>query len=393
MTFRPGIFVCLFLLLITTSCAAQNPLFPDDLTDAQTATFHSIAQNVPNPCPEAQYASYATLGDLVEAGHVCHESWLVSETISFFVMAGYDEDEIAPIAKAEVRNLAAPAEFTYDHRPSKGPENAAAHIAVFSDFQCPYCGRAADTLAKISNAYPDDTRIIFKHYPLLEIHPEALPAAMCAVYAHEQGKFWETHDTFFAHQRELSPAFIVKTLEALGGRVETVFQAESGHAYAVILAEDMEEAKKAHVRGTPTFFVNGVMLEGGLSYARLAHRIEAEKTAPPPASKEVRAKARQRALEKCPYPSEKAQILYQLLTDDAKSRAVDMADAIPCPCPNTDGSLHTCLSSGNACDQAEPILLRIMQRLNEGASDDMILDEIMRMFIDARLDPIPQNDA
>ena len=358
---------------------------PDTLTSAQSKAFERIAKNVPNPCPEDEYQDKATLADLVNAGKVCHESWLVSETISFFVIAGYDEDEIALIAKAEARNLAAPYEFTLHARPSKGPKDAPANIVVFSDFQCPYCNRAATTLSQVSLNYPQDARIVFKHYPLIEIHPESLPAAMCAVYASTKDKFWETHDTFFAHQSELSPAFIVKTLEGLGGKIEDVFNAKTGHVYASVIAEDMEDAQMARVRGTPTFFVNGVLLEGGLSYARLAHRIEAEKTAPPPASAEVRQRARQRARENCPYPSEKLQTLYKLLTDEDKSREIDIADSIPCPCPNSNGTLHECLSLTTACDAAEPIMIRIMQRLNEGASDDMIMQEVMHMFIEARM--------
>ena len=391
MSFRPGLLLSLpICLLLATSCAAQNHIIPDDLTDAQSKAFERIAKNVPNPCPEEEYQDKATLADLVNAKKVCHESWLVSETISFFVTAGFDEDEIALIAKAEARNLALPQEFTLNARPSKGPKNAAATIVVFSDFQCPFCGRAASTLSQVALNYPNDARIIFKHYPLIEMHPDALPAAMTAVYASHKDKFWETHDTFFAHQSDLSPAFIVNTLEALGGKVEEVFNAETGHVYASVIAEDMEDAQKARVHGTPTFFVNGVLLEGGLSYARLAHRIEAEKNAPPPAPMEIRQRARQRAREKCPYPSEKLQTLYQLLTDEDKLYAIDIADAIPCPCPNASGTLHECLSLATACDAAEPIMSRIMQRLNEGASEDMIIQEIMRMFIEARMNHADQ---
>lgn len=376
---------CPIFLFLATSCAAQNHVLPDNLNDTQTKAFHRIAQNIPNPCPEEKYQAYTTLADLVDGDQVCHESWLVSETVSFFVMAGYDEDEIAAIANAEARNLAAPAVFTIDNRPKKGPDTAAAKIVVFSDFQCPFCSRGATTFEKIATQYPDDAQLIFKHYPLIEMHPEALPAAMCAVFAHNKGKFWETHDDFFAHQSELSPNYIVKTLESLDGKIEDVFNAETGHDYAAVIAQDMEEARIAHVRGTPTFFVNGVMLEGGLSPARLAHRIEAEKMAPPRASDEVRAKARKRMLEKCPYASEKLTVLYQLLTDDGKLKSIDIANAIPCPCPNTNGTLHECLALNTTCDQAQPLMMRIMQRINEGTSDDAIMDEIMHIFIDARM--------
>ena len=64
--------------------------------------------------------------------------------------------------------------------PSKGPENAAITIVEFSDYQCPYCAKSEPLVASFLDAYPKETRVVFKHFPLTSIHPHAMPAALAA---------------------------------------------------------------------------------------------------------------------------------------------------------------------------------------------------------------------
>ncbi|HJZ55835.1 MAG TPA: thioredoxin domain-containing protein, partial [Gemmataceae bacterium] len=99
--------------------------------------------------------------------------------------------------------------------PVQGPRTAKVTIALFSDFQCPFCSRVEPTLKQISQAYGKDVRIVWKHRPL-SFHPSAMPAALAAEAAREQGKFWQMHDALFAGQAELGPAKYEALAKQLG---------------------------------------------------------------------------------------------------------------------------------------------------------------------------------
>lgn len=80
---------------------------------------------------------------------------------------------------------------------AKGPENAKVTIIEFSDFECPFCQRAFPTVQQIMDTYPNDVRLVYKHLPLTNIHPNAERAAVASECARDQGKFWELHDKMF----------------------------------------------------------------------------------------------------------------------------------------------------------------------------------------------------
>jgi len=84
--------------------------------------------------------------------------------------------------------------------PVTGPSDAKVTIVEFSDFECPFCARAYATVKQIEQAYPKDVRIVYKYFPLTNIHPHAQKAAEAAVCAQKQGKFWEMHDKMFQAQ-------------------------------------------------------------------------------------------------------------------------------------------------------------------------------------------------
>src|SRR5690606_14570992 len=86
--------------------------------------------------------------------------------------------------------------------PSRGPADAPVTIVEFSDFECPFCGRANPTIEQVEKAYPDQVRVVFRDFPL-PMHPHARKAAEAGHCANEQGKFWELHDKMFANQRAL----------------------------------------------------------------------------------------------------------------------------------------------------------------------------------------------
>ncbi|NNL68132.1 MAG: thioredoxin domain-containing protein, partial [Myxococcales bacterium] len=98
--------------------------------------------------------------------------------------------------------------------PAKGPAQAPITIVEFSDFNCPFCQRVNPTLAELERRYAGQVRIVFRHYPLDQLHPRARAIAEASVCADEQGRFWEFHDAVFADGSAMSDEAIRGTAEA-----------------------------------------------------------------------------------------------------------------------------------------------------------------------------------
>lgn len=144
--------------------------------------------------------------------------------------------------------------------PSRGPRNAAVTIVEFSDFQCPYCKQAALSLKGLMQNYGSDVRLVFKQMPL-PIHPDAFKAAQASVCADEQGKFWEYHNTLFSSS-DLSEQALNKYASDLGLKTDEFKTCLASEASAAVVRRDMQQAARADVQGTPTFFVNGRLVRG-----------------------------------------------------------------------------------------------------------------------------------
>ena len=162
--------------------------------------------------------------------------------------------------------------------PSKGPEKAPVTIVEFSDFQCPFCSRAAGTVAQVLENYPGKVRVVFRNFPL-EFHKQAPKAAEAAMCAQEQGKFWEYHDVLFKNQDKLMPEDLKQHAQALGMDMAKFDQCFSSGKYAEVVKKDMEAGQKAGVTGTPAFFINGMMISGAQPIDEFKRLIDAELSA------------------------------------------------------------------------------------------------------------------
>jgi protein-disulfide isomerase len=143
----------------------------------------------------------------------------------------------------------------------KGPEDAPVTIIEFSDYQCPFCARSEPLIAEVMAAYPTQVRFVYKHYPLTSIHPNAMGAARAAVAAQRQGKFWEYHDILFANSRELQEEKLLEYAQRIGLDMEKFKADMSSKDVESIVTQDVRLAQKSEVRGTPTIFVNGKILQ------------------------------------------------------------------------------------------------------------------------------------
>lgn len=143
--------------------------------------------------------------------------------------------------------------------PTKGDINAPVTIAVFSDFQWPYCGKIAPLLEQVLNKNEGKVKIVFKNLPL-KIHDLAQPAALAALAAGKQDKFWEYHDKLFAEKKIEQPDF-----ERIAMEIDLDFEKfkEDMKSKELVnhLRSDMVEAQKNGITGTPTIFINGRKLK------------------------------------------------------------------------------------------------------------------------------------
>ena len=109
---------------------------------------------------------------------------------------------------------------------------------------------------QVLDKYPDSVKVVFKHYPL-SFHEQALPAALASMAAAEQGKFWEYHDELFINQKSLDQKKYLEIAENLGLDLKKFSLDMMRPSLRQKIEQDVAEAKKAGVTGTPTIFVNG----------------------------------------------------------------------------------------------------------------------------------------
>lgn len=154
---------------------------------------------------------------------------------------------------------------------TKGNLEASVVVMEYSDFQCPACRSYYPMVKQLTTEFEDRAIFVFRHFPLLSIHPNAEFAARAAEAAGEQGKFWEMHDILYEKQNEWARV----------ANVTPLFE-----SYATLLALDLEKFKtdfssdavkdfvraqrvhavQAGLQGTPSFFVDGEQIRNPGSY-------------------------------------------------------------------------------------------------------------------------------
>jgi protein-disulfide isomerase len=191
-----------------------------------------------------------------------------------WVVGGYDaggsDADGETGAAAKMADTAAPSgdsAIPIAGSPVLGKESAPIAVVEFSDFQCPFCDRGGKTVKELQEKYPNDVKVIFKHYPL-PFHKQAPDASKAAIAAGEQGKFWEMHDWLFENQKQLKAhgsdmkdwtAGYAKELGLDVAKFKKTFDAP---ATQKTIDDDMALAQKLAVQGTPHFFVNGERVKG-----------------------------------------------------------------------------------------------------------------------------------
>jgi protein-disulfide isomerase len=155
-----------------------------------------------------------------------------------------------------------------------GPATAKVTVVAFSDFQCPYCAQAHETVHQIRERYSDKVRIIFRHFPL-PFHEHARLAAQAALAANAQGKFWPFHDRMFQHQNALDRKSLEGYAQELGLDVAAFRKGIDERQFEPQLEADVALARSVSVDGTPTMFVNGRRADNATEFDAVAPLIDA----------------------------------------------------------------------------------------------------------------------
>ena len=148
-------------------------------------------------------------------------------------------------------------------------------MVEFSDFECPYCTRAAEVANQIKQKYPKDVRFIFRHFPL-SFHKKAHLASQASLAANEQGKFWEYHDLIFANQRALDRADLEGHAKKLGLNMKKFNAALDSAKYKAAVDGDLKLGGLVAVNGTPSMFINGKRIANPTDMANVSKVIDAE---------------------------------------------------------------------------------------------------------------------
>lgn len=187
--------------------------------------------------------------------------------------AGDQGSALAPTEAPQVIRYDVPV----DDDPVLGPADAPITIVEFSDFECPYCRKwNTEVFGRLKEQYPDQVRFVFRDFPLSSIHANAVPAAVAANCANEQGEFWPFHDKLFSMEQGLSESAYTQYAQDLSMNLDDFKACLESEKYQTEVQGDFDFAANLGVRSTPTFFINGIALVGAQPYEVFQDVIEKE---------------------------------------------------------------------------------------------------------------------
>lgn len=148
----------------------------------------------------------------------------------------------------------------------KGNQDAKVELVEYSDFQCPACGQFYPYVKELMDQYGNQIRFEYRHFPLVTVHPAAVPAARAAEAAGQQGKFWEMHDKLFENQSAWSSSknpnsVFIQYASELGLDTSTFKSHLNSSMIADAIDKSFEDARSRGFSGTPTFLLNGEVMQ------------------------------------------------------------------------------------------------------------------------------------
>jgi protein-disulfide isomerase len=176
--------------------------------------------------------------------------------------------------QAEATDLTLAVSDERDH--IRGPRTAPVTLVEYGDFECPHCGQAHGVLNELLGQMGDEFRLVFRNFPLTQVHPHAERAAEAAEAAGAQGRFWEMHDALFENQDALEDESLFSYAQDLDLDLVAFERDVVGGVYTPRVREDFMSGVRSGVNGTPTFFINGQRHNGPWDVESLGTAILAE---------------------------------------------------------------------------------------------------------------------
>ncbi len=271
---------CTAFVFIASACSAgKGPRFITakelearvdltELTPLEIKRFEKVLNNEVSPCGDD-----VTLAESLFNPEHCPLAPLAGRFVIRQIMDDYNAEEIAGAYIARYASIKGN-EIPAGASPRNGAKKPLVTLVVFTDFECPFCARTADRIHELLRRHPEDIAVVHKNYPLSS-HQNAEQAARAAYAAFKQDKFWEMHDVLFsASGSPLDRARMETMAEGLGLDLDKFKEDFASPAATAAIAADKKLGEQLGVSGTPTIFVNGRLVEGGLS--RLDERLAEE---------------------------------------------------------------------------------------------------------------------
>lgn len=158
----------------------------------------------------------------------------------------------------------------------RGNSDAPVTIVEFSDFHCPFCKRVQPTLNELLSRYDGKVRLVFRDFPLNNLHPQARAAAEAANCAGDQSKFWEYHDLLFAQAPRASSDDLKDYARTVGLNTEKFDNCIFQRTHHDAVQRDIDEATRVGMTGTPGFFINGRFVNGAQPLEKFVQIINEE---------------------------------------------------------------------------------------------------------------------
>ncbi|MEG4489702.1 MULTISPECIES: DsbA family protein [unclassified Microcoleus] len=153
--------------------------------------------------------------------------------------------------------------------PTTGSASQQIVLLEFSDFECPFCARAHDTVKQFMAKHQAKVTLAYKHLPLTSIHPQALPAAKAAWAAQQQGKFWEYYSALFEGQKQLGEPLYASIAQKLNLKLDKFNTDRNSPAAEAAIEKDVQLAQQLGIQGTPFFIMNGQTFSGAVELSEM----------------------------------------------------------------------------------------------------------------------------
>ncbi len=250
------------------------------LSDEERDALARLLNLAPTPCERFARRGLSLARSLVDREGARCDAAADQVPLARAALLSFDDlDEAVAVLRVERR-----VSPDVEGRPRRGSPDAPVVLVEYSDFQCPYCVRVHEKIAALVRDR-DDVSFVYKHLPL-RMHPSAVPAALAAEAAAEQGKFWEMHDALFALGKSIGdgvdgedpvpaagPVHYEAQAEAIGLDLQRYRDDFRSERVRDRVDADADEAERLGVRGTPTFLLGGARVRPGPDADRFTRQI------------------------------------------------------------------------------------------------------------------------